>query len=164
MVRIISVLRRSRYLYFMRVSSSGSTPSFWSPISNGGSLDLERSSACVTRTSISPVGLASTAVPSTLALTVPSMSTHDSREKVAMVDWIPSLSAPSGRSSGSKTTCVMPYLSARSMKATPPWSLENLTQPSRQTLFPMSENLSSPQVFVLLIEVPQFIITEARLC
>ena len=108
-------------------------------------------------TSISPVGLVSTAVPSTLALTVPSMSTQDSRENVAMVFWIPSLSAPAGRSSGSNTTWVMPYLSARSMKATPPWSLENLTHPSRQTFFPMSEDLSSPQVFVLLIEVPQLL-------
>ena len=157
MLRIISVLLRSRYLYFIRVSSSGRTPSFWSPISKGGSLDLARSSALVMRTSISPVGLLSTAVPSTLFLTVPSMRTQDSREKVFMTLSISFLSVPAGRSSGSKTTWVIPYLSARSMNATPPWSLENLTQPSRQTCFPISEDLSSPQVLVLLIEVPQLI-------
>ena len=151
---IISVLLRSRYLYFILMSSSGRTPSFWSPSSNGGRADLFRSSASVMRTSISPVGFLASSVPSTLFLTIPLICTQDSRVNVFMTESSFAASAPWGRSSGSKTTCVMPYLSARSMNATPPWSLENLTQPWRHTSFPRSEDLSSPQVFVLLMEVP----------
>ena len=89
------------------------------------------------------------------------MRTQDSLEKVDMTDDIASASVPAGRSAGSKTTWVIPYLSARSMKATPPWSLENLTQPSRHTCFPMSEALSSPHVFVLLIMGAPMMITGA---
>ena len=152
----ISVLLRSRYLYFMRVSSLGRTPSFWSPSSNGGIAEEFKSSALVIRTSTSPVGLLGSSVPSTLFLTMPSTETTHSRVKVDMTFSIPSLSDPAGRSSGSKTICVMPYLSARSMKATPPWSLENLTHPWRHTCLPMSDGLRSPHVFVLLIRAPVY--------
>ena len=128
MAWIISDLLRSRYLYFMRTSSPGRTPSFWSPISSGGMADLLSSLADLMRTSIAPVGLRSSSVPSTLFLTVPFTCTTDSLEKVSMT--APrAFTSTSLVASGSKTTCVIPYLSARSMKATPPWSLENLTQP-----------------------------------
>src|SRR3989338_7093909 len=111
----------------------------------GGVSASLRISSFSTKTSTAPVLSFAFSIPFFLGLTIP---------LTEMTSSLPSLSATLWESllkEGSKTTWVMPYLSLKSMKIPPPWSLLVEHQPHRTAFLLTSFSANSPQVCVLFI-------------
>ena len=110
----ITGLLKSKYLYFSLISSEATS---LSSTSIGGTLLLFKTSNSLTKTSISPVFSFLFSISFFLFFTTPWTLIQSSLLKSSASLWqfLENL--------GSKTICVRPYLSLKSINITPPWSL-----------------------------------------
>ena len=129
-------LLKSRYLYFIL---SSSPPSVSFSIVNGGMADEFKTLIFETKISISPVAIFS--LEATLLMTSPS---------ICITNSLPIFFTDSNTSfvlfSEFIISCVIPYLSLRSIQIKKPLFLIFWTHPESFTLVPASEILSSPQL------------------
>ena len=139
-LRCKSGLRRSRYLYFKRISSF---VLLFSSIGKGGVSASERIRICSAMISISPVARFSLTAPA-LFSTLPTTATTNS---LLSFSAFAKFSLP--HLSSSKISCKIPLLSRRSTKMIPPLFLCFATHPITVTVSPMLAADTSVHLWVL---------------